>query len=62
MREKDEWIEVIIKNPVRTEIQSDGRIKKWSKIESEGKYLRVIILEDGKTVYNAFFDKNFKEE
>jgi len=62
LREKDEWIEVIIKNPVRTEIQSDGRIKKWSKIESEGKYLRVIILEDGKTVYNAFFDKNFKEE
>lgn len=59
---KDEWIEVTIKNPVRTEIQSDGRIRKWIKIESEGKYLRVITLEDGKTVHNAFFDRNFKEE
>jgi hypothetical protein len=58
----DEWIEVTINNPVRTEIQSDGRIRKWAKIESEGKYLRVITLEDGKTVHNAFFDRNFKEE
>jgi len=25
---KDEWIEFTIKNPVRTEIQSDNRIRK----------------------------------
>ncbi len=41
---KYEWIEFTIKNPVRTQIQSDGRIIKWSKIESEGKYLRAIML------------------
>ncbi len=33
-------------DPVKTGIQSDGRIRKWSKIKSEGKYLRVIMLED----------------
>jgi hypothetical protein len=59
---KQEWIEYTISNPVKTEIQSDGRIRKWSKIESEGKYLRIILLEDGETVHNAFFDRNFREE
>jgi len=57
-----EWIQEIIENPIRTEIQSDGRIRKWGKIEEQNKYLRVILLEDGKTVHNAFFDRNFKEE
>jgi len=59
---KDEWIEFTIKNPVQTEIQPDGRIKKWAKIKNERKYLRVILLEDGDTVHNAFFDRNFKED
>jgi len=27
-----------------------------------GKYLRVITLEDGQTVHNAFLDRGFKEE
>ena len=56
---KDEWIEQVIDNPVRSEIQSDGRIRKWAKIEDAGKYLRVILLEDGKTVHNALFDRKF---
>lgn len=59
---KDEWIEQVINSPVRSEIQSDGRIKKWAKIEDVGKYLRVILLEDGETVHNAFFDRKFREE
>ena len=59
---KDEWILDTIKQPVKTEIQGDGRIKKWKFIGEIGKYLRVILLEDGETVHNAFFDRNFKEE
>lgn len=58
---KDEWILKTINNPVKTEIQTDGRIKKWSFINEVGKYLRVILLEDGETVHNAFFDRSFKE-
>jgi hypothetical protein len=27
--------------------------------EMESRYLRVILLEDGKTVHNAFFDRGF---
>ena len=55
---KDEWIEQVINNPVRSEIQSDGRIKKWAKIEDAGKYLRVILLEDGKTFITHFLTEN----
>ena len=57
-----EWIEDTVTSPVRTEIQPDGRIKKWKKIEEENKYLRVILLPDGETVHNAFFDRGFTEE
>jgi len=59
---KDEWILTTINNPIKTEVQSDKRIRKWSYIEEVGKYLRVILLEDGETVHNAFFDRSFKEE
>ena len=58
---KDEWILDTINNPVKTEFQSDGRIRKWKFIEEVKKYLRIILLEDGETVHNAFFDRNFKE-
>jgi len=58
---RNEWIDFTIKNPVQTQIQSDGRIRKWAKIEEEGKYLRVVLLEDGETIHNAFFDRDFKE-
>ena len=59
---KDEWINYVINHPLKTEIQSDGRIKKWAKINDVDKFLRVILLEDGETVHNSFFDRSFKEE
>jgi hypothetical protein len=59
---KDEWIEQAVQNPLREELQSDGRIRRWARIaEMENRVLRVILLEDGETVHNAFFDRNFKE-
>jgi hypothetical protein len=55
-----EWIEDAIHNPLRKAIQSDGRIRRWVQVpEMEGRYLRVILLEDGETVHNAFFDRRF---
>jgi len=57
----NEWLERAIKNPVREELQSDGRIRRWAKIEEmQGRYLRVILLSDGETVHNAFFDRRFE--
>ncbi len=58
----DEWIQYTINNPLRTEIQTDGRMRMWAKISEADKYLRVVLLEDGETVHNAFFDRDFEEE
>jgi hypothetical protein len=58
---RDEWITRVIRLPEKTEFQSDGRIRKWAWIPEENKFLRVILLEDGETVHNAFFDRSFKE-
>ncbi len=58
---KDEWIQRAINKPIQTTIQSDGRIRKWIKIKESNKYLRVILLPDGETDHNAFFDRDYKE-
>ncbi|MCL4867569.1 MAG: hypothetical protein KJ063_01255 [Anaerolineae bacterium] len=59
---QDEWILYVINHPVREEIQSDGRIRRWAKIAAaDNRYLRVVLLADGETVHNAFFDRRFKE-
>ena len=59
---KEDWIKTVIDKPVKIEIQSDGRIRKWARISEVVKYLRVILLDDGETVHNAFFGRSFKEE
>jgi hypothetical protein len=57
---QDEWIQRVIDHPVTEEIQKDGRIRRWASIdEMGGRYLRVILLPDGQTVHNAFFDRSF---
>jgi hypothetical protein len=58
---RDEWVTRVIQLPEKTQIQSDGRIRKWGWVPEENKFLRVILLEDGETVHNAFFDRSFKE-
>jgi hypothetical protein len=40
--------------------QADGRIRRWALVaEAENRYLRVVLLADGETVHNAFFDRRF---
>ncbi|MCY4042940.1 MAG: hypothetical protein OXF45_03935 [Candidatus Dadabacteria bacterium] len=57
---KDEWIRRVIDNPIHREIQSNGRIRLWGRVDEVGKILRVVLLEDGETVFNVFFDRGFK--
>lgn len=55
-----EWIQWVIDNPKREVVRLDGRIRRWAAIaEAEGRYLRVVLLPDGETVHNAFFDRSF---
>ena len=58
---RDEWIERAVQSPVREYVQADGRIRRWALVpEMEGRYLRVVLLPDGQTVHNAFFDRGFE--
>ena len=60
----DECAEAI-RHPLRRETQADGRVRHWTAImDGAGvrRYLRVITLDDGETVHNAFLDRNFRED
>jgi hypothetical protein len=58
---RDEWIQRAIDQPVKEQVQADGRIRRWARIaEMDGRYLRVVLLPDKETVHNAFFDRSFE--
>jgi hypothetical protein len=58
---REDWMQQVIDSPEAEVTQTDGRIRRWGKVaEMEGRYLRVILLEDGETVHNAFFDRGYK--
>lgn len=56
-----EMCEAVIKNPLRKDVQSDGRIRYWGFVLELDKILRVVVLEDGSTIHNAFMDRGFKQ-
>jgi hypothetical protein len=57
-----EWCQRAIQEPVKKEVQPDGRIRHWIYVDELSKYLRVVTLEDGETIHNAFPDRNFKNQ
>lgn len=49
-----EWCAAALTNPVRREVQpEDGRVRYWIYVAELGKYLRVVTLEDGVTIYHT---------
>ena len=59
------WCVAIIAAPLKREVQPDGRIRFWGEVrraeEIHPRVLRVVTLEDGDTVHNAVFDRNFRK-
>jgi hypothetical protein len=57
------WCAAALADPVRREVQDDGRLRIWFQVldtpDGKPRMLRVIVLEDGETVHNAFFDRDF---
>ena len=56
-----EWCEAVVRDPIHSEAQYDGRVRHWAFVNELGKYLRVVTLEDGETIHNAMPDRRFKE-
>jgi hypothetical protein len=38
----------------------NGRIRRWGWFAERGRWLRVVLLDDGATVHNAFCDRGFR--
>ena len=58
---KKEWCVHVIENAERAEPQEQNRHRFWGRIdELEGRYLRVITLENLVTIHNAFPDQGYK--
>jgi len=47
---KRDWIQNVLSNPEYTERESNGRIRHWGFVEELGKYLRVVVLDDGEKI------------
>jgi hypothetical protein len=52
--------EAVVCSPLRWERQFDGRNGFWGAVaDLDGRYLRVVLLDDGRTIHNAFPDRGF---
>ena len=53
----------VIASPLQKQVQPDGRMRQWAAVidprDQKQRFLRVVTLEDGETIHNAFFDRNF---
>lgn len=56
----------VVAKPVRQEVQPDGHMRFWGEVTLPGeqgtRILRVVTLEDGVTIHNAFLDRGFRKD
>jgi hypothetical protein len=61
-----EMCEDVLARPLRRQVQDDGRVHFWGKVflpgEARARILRVVTLEDGTTIHNAFLDRGYRED
>jgi hypothetical protein len=60
-----ELCKVVLQRPLRMETQEDGRRRYWAMVtdprDGRRRALRVVALDDGETIHNAFYDRDFEE-
>ena len=57
---REDDIESWIDHPSHIETQSDGRKRYWAWDIKTAKWVRIVVLEDGITIHNIFFDRGYK--
>ena len=58
---RKEWCIQVIENPIKMEPKEHNRFRFWGEIRELGdRILRVVTLDDKKTIHNAFLDRRFK--
>ena len=60
-----ELCRAVLAQPLTRIVQPDVRIRFWGAVplpgETEKRILRVVTLEDGTTLHNAFIDRNYRD-
>jgi hypothetical protein len=63
---KESMCEAVIASPLERIVQPDGRLRYWGPVidirDGIERMLRVVTLEDGETLHNAFFGRNFRKD
>ncbi len=61
-----DWCLKVIAKPLRRQTQGDGRVRFWGEVVGprlgRTRILRVVTLEDGETIHNAFFDRGYRKD
>jgi hypothetical protein len=61
-----EQIGAILTAPLRRSVQSNGRVRHWGPAtdpcDGQQRILRIVSLDDGETIHNAFFDRSYRED
>jgi hypothetical protein len=56
----------VLAAPLRRTDQDDGRIRWWGRVvdphDGASRILRVVTLDDGETLHNAFYDRGYRED
>ena len=56
--------ESVVNAPAVKVVQADGRARLWGLVtdtrDGQTRAMRVVVLEDGETIHNAFFDRDFE--
>lgn len=52
-------VSAVVRTPAHRRVQQDGRIRLWARVPGLGeRWVRVVLLDDGATVHNAFLDRD----
>ncbi len=58
--------EAVVAAPLKRAVQVDGRVRHWGSVidtrDGKERILKVVTLDDGETLHNAFFDRDFWKE
>lgn len=59
---KREWIDRVLDQPAKVQKQDDGRVRYWGFIQELGKYVRLVVIMEGQSMYvhNMFPDRDFE--
>lgn len=50
----------VLTAPIKRQREPNGRVRYWGWVPRLQSYVRVVTLDDGETVHNAFLDRDFE--